>query len=145
MTAKDLSSLDVEPVDSLQAGFAIAEEVDKLLAQVRRKSLVGIEPEQPRRQGRHVLQRPVPLLHMAFERVRQHSCTTFSGYRNGAVCAAGIHDDDFAVEPIEAVETCGQVELLVVRQNHHRELLAEVPAARRAEPRIVSRPHLRTA
>src|SRR5207244_11070563 len=43
-------------------------------------------------------------------------------------------------EPIEPLETRGQVELLVVRKNHHRELLAYSPACGRVALQI-SRSH----
>src|SRR5439155_806512 len=54
--------------------------------------------------------------------------------------AGGIHHDQIAVEPLEALETRGQVELLVVCKNHHRELLAYSPACGRVALQI-SRSH----
>jgi hypothetical protein len=68
-----------------------------------------------------VVERPVALRAEALEGVLVEADAALLADGLGAIAAEGV-DDDHVVAPGQAVEAAGQVQLLVERVDHHRDL-----------------------
>jgi hypothetical protein len=82
--------------------------------------LVGIEDQNPGMFRRNVVERPVALGAEALEDVLNEAHAALATDSFGGVGAEGI-DNDRIVAPRDALKTAGEVNLLVEREDHHRD------------------------
>src|SRR6266540_2091401 len=92
-----------------------------LVSELRRDTLIRIEPEHPVRGDGQMTERPVPLTRVGFKRMRHDPRVTRACNRQRSVHAAGVDDEDVLSPGGNAVKAGREITLLVERQNHHRD------------------------